>query len=842
MATPGTAQLQAGVISASLSESEQVKEYEKILKISDDIFTGAHPRLKVPQQFVRKTASRNAPNPPTPTRQAQVKTAGGQIPFQGNPSQSKPAAAGVASAQTLKNNASSGVTSAPQPTRIVPKPTSEIDPIFLTKSDDLVRAELQLQRQRVERALREQLEQKKQESRQRAAMQDAKPDFDVADVLNKAFELVPPSPSIDVPGPNGMEAPSDSYDESFDSSRAPDSPVQQKPSSAPLSNSEEVATEAPVENYSDELQRLEALNRPASDQEMQDTYPVADRQRQSHQAQVDPTNNNLQAIQQQADAFEEPEYSPPAPDIPPMESADLQQPIEQRQPHTDKRSGRDQEPPRPHQNRRKTVSPGDNVRVVRNHITSPAAPQPSRVSPLAIAKVPTVHHPKVPPLDYSSNRMQHARQDLRAASPEIPAQQLMPRKRRRLQEDRSRPGPVSYRSQAGGSTEAYIKEEPVSPPPFADTQPAIQPQERPIYIDIASPRPPYTPVYERIEPVREPAYEFDPYHEAHVEAAYPRTVSRLSVRRPVRDDQDLRRVASLHQARQPEYAREYIERPSSRSLRAASYAIVERPPQERVRYYDEPPQTYARHYAPAVGSPTSPRYQEAWIEGSATAPPRRILVDEHGNHYRERTPPPRMQAMPPPPGRIPRGEVYDDGPAPIRPGGSVRAVSVVEDPYGGRRYVQEMAPPPAAYRRVTEYPRPAPSERRSYVTPLVDDREPYPRSSSVQVAGYPATRATYVEEADIPRERIIRMPSVRPPAARYEEPREMIPRMGSVRPAERDVSVYVDDDARRPREYIERPVYVAPRPLAREERYYEGEPERVVLDGREAVHRVSQRY
>ncbi|RHZ51027.1 uncharacterized protein CDV56_105122 [Aspergillus thermomutatus] len=838
MATPGTAQLQAGGVSASLSESEQVKEYEKILKISDDIFTGAHPRLKVPQQFVRKTTSRNAPNPPTPTRQAQVKTAGGQIPPQGNPSQSKPAAAGVASAQTIKTNGPSGVTSAPQSTRIVPKPTSEIDPIFLTKSDDLVRAELQLQRQRVERALREQLEQKKQESRQRAAMQDVKPDFDVSEVLNKAFELVPPSPSIDVPGPNGMEAPSDSYDESFDSSRAPDSPIQQKPSSAPLSNSEEVATEAPVENYSDELQRLEALNRPASDQEMQDTYPVADHQSQSQQAQVDRANNNMQATQQQADAFEEPEYSPPAPGIPPMESADFH-PIEHRQPHTDKRRGQDQERPPSHQHRHKTVSPGDNVRVVRNHITSPAAPQPSRVSPLAIAKVPTIHHPKVPPIDDSSNRMQHARQDLRAASPDIPPQQLMPRKRRRLHEDRSRPRQVSYRSQAGGRAETHIKDEPVSPPPFADTPPAIQPQERPIYIDIASPR--YTPVYERIEPMREPAYELDPYHEAQIEAAYPRTVSRLSVRRPVRDDQDLRRVASLHQARHPEYTREYIERPSSRSLRAASYAIVERPPQERVRYYDDVPQTYARHYVPAGGSPTSPRYQEAWLEGSATAPQGRILIDEHGNHYREKTPPPRMQAMPPPPGRIPRGEVYDDG-AQIRPGGNVRAVSVVEDPYGGRRYVQEMPPPPTAYRRVTEYPRPAPSERRSYVTPLVDDREPYPRSSSVQVAGYPATRATYVEEADIPRERIIRMPSVRPPAAHYEEPREMIPRMGSVRPAARDVSVYVDDDARRPREYIERPVYVAPRPLAREERYYEGEPERVVLDGRETVHRVSQRY
>jgi hypothetical protein len=215
------------------------------------------------------------------------------------------------------------------------------------------------------------------------------------------------------------------------------------------------------------------------------------------------------------------------------------------------------------------------------------------------------------------------------------------------------------------------------------------------------------------------------------------------------------------------------------------------------------------------------------------------VVDEHGNQYYETVPAPRMQVMPPPSSRMPvPSDVYDDHP-PVRYT-SVRAPSVIEDPYGSRRYVQEMPPPQGSYRRVTDYARPAPSERRSYVAPF-DEREPLPRSASVQITDYTTRRPPYLEEADIPRERIVRMPSVRPPTTRYDEPREAIQRVESVRPAGRDVSVYMDDDPRRPREYIERPVYVTARPVAREERYYDsGEPERVMLDG--AVPRVPQRY
>src|ERR1700744_4866816 len=129
--------LAAGPMTSSAPvAADEVQEYERILKISDDIFWGLHPRLKVPQQFVRKPTTRNGQ--PAPVAQTQ-------------PAKPKPS----------KTPASQPpATATPPPARVAPKAASEINPIFLTKSDDLVRAELQLQRQRVERALRDQVEQK----------------------------------------------------------------------------------------------------------------------------------------------------------------------------------------------------------------------------------------------------------------------------------------------------------------------------------------------------------------------------------------------------------------------------------------------------------------------------------------------------------------------------------------------------------------------------------------------------------------------------------------------------------------------------------------------------------
>lgn len=841
MAASGTAQVPADSLPKASPVGDYVQEYEKILGISDEIFAGTHPRLKVPQQFVRKPNNlpRNPPKDSIPPAKVAKSDLSGTVPNE----QSQPESASTAPATRQASPTADGPSAAATPTtapgasastRTVPKPTSEIDPIFLTKSDDLVRAEIQLQRQRVERTLRDQIEQKRHESRQRASFVDTKPDFDVSDVLNKAFEMVKPVGPEEVLKPNGTVAvPSESLDEnSFYSSRAPDSPPPREPQRLSAESerhgrpsvSPDLAADVPVDQYSDELRRLEALNRSGSDQEMQDAYPVADQhlhnQRQARDVPVDSSTDKLHPAQPPLDAFEEPDYSPPAPNVPPMPRRDSREYFGGGSANGARRYA----PDRGYQPRR-SLSPGGDVRVIRNHITSPAAPRPSRVSPLAN-----------PAQQFTNSRQEYVRRGPVSGhtSPDVPAQLSIPRKRRRLHDERDRP--VSYRRQAVDPPETYIKEEPVSPPPFADIPPAPRvrvPHERPVYIDIASPRysPRYTPVADRREPsIKEPTYEADPYarlpeQEVHVEPAVPRALSRASnTRRPIRDYQDLRRVASLNQLRQPEIPREYVERPISRSMRAPSYAVVERPAQERMRYYDEPAPVYTRRYVPVDEQPFPPRYRETYVDeeppAPVTAPPppqRRIVIDEHGNQYYETMHAPRVQHISRPASRVAKSEIFDDR-APLRTA-SVRAASVVEDPYGERRYVQEMPPPQVTYRRVTDYGQPGVSDRRSYVAPI-EQGEPFTRRGSVQLADYPARRSAYVDEPEAPRERLVRLPSVRPVPARYDDPRGVIQRVGSVRPGGREVSIFVDDDAQRPRDYIERPVYVTANRPMREDRYY----------------------
>ncbi|KAJ5125603.1 hypothetical protein N7448_004923 [Penicillium atrosanguineum] len=827
--------LQTGPMAASAPiTANEVQEYERILRISDEIFAGSHPRLKVPQQFVRKPATRNGQAGLFAQQHVKNK------PLAQKASENALLQVGTRSPNTTQGPRSgtalstASAISTPPSTRLTSKTVSEIDPIFLTKSDDLVRAELQLQRQRLERTLRDKLEQKK-ESKQKPALSDTRPEFDVSEVFQKALQMVAPV-SLSEPS----EANGDSFDEnSFYSSRAPDSPDGGQQKLSPVAPAQPVglSTRVPVETYADELQRLETLNRPGSDQEMRDAYPVADQRAPSSQKQPSSAQAEISRRlheSQQLEALEEPEYSPPAPVAPPINPRYYEQGVA-----NGDRRGRNAD-----RNRATQVptSPADVTIVRQNHITSPAAPRPSRVSPLAVAKVPSVQ--QVPVQRSRDERLEHASAqvisdpDSGLESPNGQVPLLTSRKRRRLQERGEGARNVSYRRQDVEPSDIYIKEEPISPPPFADDPSMVRSrhsdQQQPVYIDIASPQ--YTPVLERQElPTRRPVYENDP----HYEFPQSRTTSRLGTRRPAREDGDLRRVASLQYARQSDYPREYIEADPHGS-RATSYAVMERP-QERSRYYEELPSGYGPQYI-TLDDPQQPVYRDPYYEEAPPprampAPQRRFVVDEHGNQY-EMIPTSRPQPMAPPPrpiSQMPK-DVYDDR-GPVRTAG-VRAPSVVHDPYVERRYMPEMPPPQPVYRRVaSDYARPVAGERRTYAAPM-ESHDPYTRGGSVQVAEYLPRRQTYVEEQPIPQERVIRTASARPQQSRYEEPHhEIVQRVGSVRPAgpSRDVSVFLDD--RQMGEYIERPYYV------RERRYFEGEDgNRVAMDGTESVQRVPQRY
>ncbi|EDN10194.1 conserved hypothetical protein [Histoplasma mississippiense (nom. inval.)] len=706
---------------------KEMIEYEKIVNLHDQIFSGNHPRLKVPQHVVRKVTTRSVQTPPLPIVHSipaepleapQIKTH--PIPSSMQPNTlalangstaaaAAPAGAAPAASQAAATSSHSG----PSGHLATQKPASEIDPIFLTKSDDLIRAELQLQRQRVERTLRDRIEQRKIEYRLKTCLQEAKPDFDVSEVLREALLLVKPTSTTDLDGANADTAANDSLeDNSFYSSKAPDSPqigdrTQQLSTAArqdPVRPAED--NEIPYEGHV-VRQRVEGRNSDSGDRDMMDVE------------------------------MQEPLYN----------VADKNGP---------------------------SRSP-ENL--------TPRRPSPSRY-----------HGREQPDISRVANE-----------------------------------GRV-----ADSSDQPYIKPEPVSPLALSDLPLASSSKQRPhhegpVYVDISSPR--YSPVDNRRESGQRRVYEehtdrgYDMGHP--IDLSIPRSTSRIAYTKPSRDDQNLRRVASLHNVRQPEYVHDYIEPPTDyqpRLIRATSYAVTDRPaPQERVRYYEEPAQPYGRRYISGDVSPPRPSrlresYPEIEPEPRVMAPPqRRVVVDADGNRYIEQiaTPAPRLQPLSTPSGRFARMESYNEGPSHMATGG-IRASSVMEDPYHDRGYSQNMPPPPLTYRRAPapEYPREVVRERPIYARE-VDERG---------LADYapPLRHATYFEDP-LPREDMVRMSSVRPPPSRYGEPsRQPLQRMQSNRPGGREVSVYVDDEPRPRREYapVERAGFATARPV-REEQYYD---------------------
>ncbi|KIX97357.1 uncharacterized protein Z520_06809 [Fonsecaea multimorphosa CBS 102226] len=823
-----------GVLPTSLQPVNEALEYEKILRIRDEVFSGSHPRLTVPAHAIRVPASQT----PSTLSQTQLNV---PPPF---PPSASPNHLGAATqgkredettpAQTKPNGVS--VATANQPTSNV----SEFDPVLLTKSDDLVRAEIQLKRQRLERALREQFEHRKADARKKPAPAEAKPDFDLPAIFARVTGAVKsPSSKEDVDA-------TDSFDEdAYYSSKAPDSTPERPPSDSTDDADEEQADEpsgarvvsavmgAPL--YSDAADGISAQAAPPA--------PLAVLPPKSA-APVDTAAMDMDEDE------EEGEYSPP--------EAMVQYPTPK---VTQAQEMQDSRDPRGRPLRRyseledgggRPGSPSEaNMRIVRNHITSPICPQPSRVSPLAITK--------------DSPLLQNARPRRkqwigRPGSPTSPddMQALPPKKKRKLEAREARNARKSRRN-GGTSPDGLIKEEDVSPPPFHDVQPLgsgrfrTSRADQPIVIDedpVQGGR--YMPPPERY--VESPSRLLPRRVEQLMPLSEPRPLSRASVR-PARDDQDLRRVASMHslRAEQPrEYVDQYYESPSR--PRAVSYARVEspalvepgRPPREVAVEYDQPPPEVRVVRTPApvyreVYDDRDGTYHRYAVEPMPPPPPppvERIVIDQYGRRFRE-----IIQERP---SVVPRAmsvrgaEVeprYEEYPR------QARAGSVFVEAAPERAYPSEMPPPPVSYHRLAEPPRSSAvpgSAPREYLEPA-----PPIRSSSVQVMDRPVRQPVYADERTEFREPV-RMGSVRPPPAlRYEEPLpvEFVTRGQSTRPVGREGSVFVDD--RRPvlSEYVpvEQPRY---RPMEPERRYVDAEDrERLTLDGSmDGRPRVVERY
>lgn len=817
------------------SNINEVEEYEKILRIRDQVFAGSHPRLTVPAHALRKVSPRLPEVPPVPV-QSRVEFVPPAVDHSSSKLPGLQTNNHVAE-QTTTNSIAMLNGAKSLPPAQTPQPTaSGIDPIFLTKSDELVRQETVFQRSRLEKQLREQFEKKKSDARNRPHPEEVKPEINISDMLTKVIDVVKPLATIGPSTSSDRVSPSPSFDEnSLYSSRAPDStpeegalsehslPTEHQVQPRVLNN---LDADDPVDQrmlhgqQADKRDSPRQVNsRPARIVQSSIPFPYDLRQDRGMLLGVDTVD--LTSID--VDDDDEPEYSPPEPaEQYASQNNDQISRFDYRDPRSRplrRYSGADQHDKRP-------GSPLEaDMRIVRSHITSPLAPQPSRVSPLAVAKTQPFSQNNRPRHD--RNYQNSGQFDSNRQSPDYAQAPENSRKKRKLDKKANRM--KKRKGNVAGSPEAHIKDEPVSPPPFHDVQPLGAPKPR-----TASSK---VPMYIDDEPVQQSRYLSgqDRFAQPHLrQIVYeeppqprsdPRPYSRASVRPLLREDQDLRRVASLHNMR-AELPAEYVDVSynTPTRARAPSYAVIESPHSAPTRSNREPAYMDERQAARrdrAMGSPTPVYRMDPNLEIRYRAPEmlppeqKRLVQDQYGNQFYEVI---SRQSV------VPRQAIDADSYNDNSYSRNDRAGSVFIEPSREKRYIQDMAPPQISYRRIGEVPR----------TPVVDagpmvDASHLQRSASVQVVDYAPRQAIYTDERMATRAPV-RMGSVRPQETRYEEVRIPVSRVQSVRPVGREGSVFMDDRPQVRREYV--PVQAEPHPMYR----------RVMQDGQQYYEVQEPRY
>ncbi|PON29582.1 hypothetical protein TGAM01_v201831 [Trichoderma gamsii] len=163
-------------------EAKEIAEYEKILRFRDAVLSGEHPTIKIQGNVALSSKATRAPSEPG---EVDAKSQAPKPSFTSTQKQNPSLPPHLADA-----GAKPADSEIPRPFGAgagvgVGAATTQINPIFLEKSDELVRAEIQLQRQRLERALREELENHRNTRHAEPVIE-----FDLSDVLAKALTLV----------------------------------------------------------------------------------------------------------------------------------------------------------------------------------------------------------------------------------------------------------------------------------------------------------------------------------------------------------------------------------------------------------------------------------------------------------------------------------------------------------------------------------------------------------------------------------------------------------------------------------------------------------------------------
>jgi hypothetical protein len=520
-----------------------------------------------------------------------------------------------------------GITSAPLEVLQAPSKASapSIDPILLEKSAVLMEAEKRLERKRLEQSLNIGRDHQKD-----ATALKLLPYLDVSDILGKA-QQIEPHVSAFQPLQQVSNETSDSFDENSLYSSQNWSP--KGPSGEP--GTKDLNDGSDMMDISDEGEILESFNTgPAlvndatssehtSSRNERLLHPVGDYEPYVSALQPHPLHET-EALQY-ADDEDEDDYSPPPPDSFAGSAAHL------------KNSGNQFKPPNLPQSSKGT------------HHKRGTASQPG------YSKTTGQHNagPSTRRRDDQGGANQRDRRSdkySRRQSPDNSRNVLQYPKKRRRGADMDEHGLRSMgkrrvASPIARSPEPFIKSEPVSPPPFG-LEPSIPtiPTKRPSRtvralpedIEIISPR-----IIRRRSDYQS---EYDSAYDDYVSSAngYDTTIFRppITSRRLQKDNEDLRRVASL----------QYARRPRSPALDVETYSSAGRliaPASRSFSDHRPPPQIYQETVARPervvriVRSPPPPTHVAdqpifaRLAEPAVMAPPARrpVVVDQYGNEY-----------------------------------------------------------------------------------------------------------------------------------------------------------------------------------------------------------------
>lgn len=828
-------------------ERRQIAECERIIRFGNEVLSGGHPRIKVPAHLYASKQSSTSRSPQSSSAAVPSGSIASLKNVPADPRMSTAKIAGRAKEQQVAENlhsfnanahfvapaASSNFAILPgldaQSASLSNMPSTQnglrasvghrssehsgnvqFDPVLLTKSDDLIKAELHLQRQRLERILGDHLQQHRVTSKP-SQHADAPADFDLADVLMKALQLVqaPALPQTDTHlAANASGTDSDSADnDTFYSSKhdTPESHLTHRISDPADGSDYAQAREGShyeppmVMEVSPIPNQLSTVVTTASavlgGDAMRDrqyafphssiTYPGRNQER------GEMTQTQETAVPMEVISSEESEGASSSRNsgLALGELAGAQRRLEPvTQQLIERAYGRQQSP------------------ILRAHNLSPVAPQPAHVSPLAISHQATAPQQGAPPLQATPAQVAALRNDRsNGSSPESSPQGRGNKKNKKGKKRKSD-------RLANNVASPYIKPEPRSPSPIS-ALPYSKPNKRPrqaqrhgqdpIYDEIpaedtlASVQPPTLPIASYRDD-RGVAYASPNSHHMRQDSRSVVLTGSPRYEREYRDE--FRPVETVRYVRRVSPSADvYQFAPSEvRTIRSISRAAMERPyPYHDIR---DPPRTVVR---PATDrdrsrSPITVEERAPTVMGPPRLPASRVVVDEFGREYIDPSSRPEpviiRRSVAPRPMYGELDEYYD----PRRTAARVIRRSVAPASAHGEPEIvyEQRAPPPRAvstmpapgrYDDEIVYHRPA-SPTAGYTTMRrVVTRPEYaiPEHRYYRERDYPSQPPTHasgdfyeVRGNEPPREYIVRSTSVRPEMSTRPE----VMRMSSVRP------------------------------------------------------------